>query len=125
MKYWNQYKKALGALCIAMSMGAVVSAQDNALKDPGFEKGSEAWETYVGARTKDPAKVHSGKWAFEIYSGYPKWDNIKQVVSIPKGMGLVEVKGWMKTNDVEAGDASWKKARIGVEFFGNCSIILE
>ncbi len=88
-------------------------AQGNQLANPGFEQEGEGWNFFGGVRN---TSAHSGAYALQVAQEKPSWAGADQILQLPKGAATVEVKGWMKTEDVVKGVENWEKARIAVEF---------
>lgn len=93
---------------------AFLYGQDNnQLVNPGFEQKSEGWTFWGGEQS---STAHAGSFGLKISQEAPKWSGAHQVIRFPKSTSTVEVKGWMKAENVIKGENSWEVARIGVEF---------
>jgi hypothetical protein len=90
-----------------------VYSQDNQLKNAGFELDNEGWN-YFGGTKNEVAK--SGSFGLKVSQTIPNWSGAEQFLKLPKGANSVEVKGWIKTENVVPGKESWETARIAVEF---------
>ncbi len=90
-----------------------LQAQENQLKNPGFESEGEGWNYFGGLRTEDN---HSGKYCLKVTQEKASWAGAEQILRLPKKLSSVEVKGWMKYENVIQGTENYEMARIAVEF---------
>lgn len=93
--------------------GQTLLAQDNQIKNPGFENKAEDWNLFGGAVTD---LAHDGIASFKVSQEKPSWAGADQVLRLPKGTSTIEAKGWMKIENVVKGVEDWEKARIAIEF---------
>ncbi|MBC7389392.1 MAG: carbohydrate binding domain-containing protein [Opitutaceae bacterium] len=90
-----------------------VHAQENQLKNPGFELDGDGWNYFGGLRIED---THSGKFCLKVTQEKPSWAGAEQILRLPKKVSSVEVKGWMKYENVVQGTENYEVVRIAVEF---------
>lgn len=88
-------------------------SQGNQLVNAGFEEPSDGWNYWGGVQSIPP---HSGTHSLKITQEVANWSGADQIIRFPKSTATVEIKGWMKTENVIKGANSWEVARIGVEF---------
>jgi hypothetical protein len=89
-------------------------SQTNQLINPGFEAEADGWSFFGGERS---TSSHSGTSSLKVSLEKANWAGADQTVRFPKNTATVEVKGWMKTDNVVRGSNPWELARIAVEFF--------
>ncbi len=88
-------------------------AQENQLKNAGFEQENEGWNYFGGEQNASPK---AGAYSLKVSQEKPSWSGAEQLLRVPKGAIVVEVKGWMKSQNVVRGNEAWETARIAVEF---------
>jgi hypothetical protein len=106
-------KRQFLALIVFLAIVGVLHAQDNQIVNAGFETPNEAWNYFGG---KETTISKSGKYGLVVTQKTPSWAGAEQVLRLPKGVSTVEVKGWMKSENVVQNSQDYEKARIAIEF---------
>ncbi len=102
----------LGLLAVALPL----LAAPNMLLDGGFEAGGRGWSLSAEAQiVSDGAR--EGRNCLRISAQTRGWTTSAQDCVLPRGARRVRLSGWMRTQDVKAGDNPWEKARLQVIFY--------
>ena len=106
------------SVCIAvfsLIISANVYAQENLLKNGGFEKDLSSWNGDAASVT--PYVVKSGKNSASI-NGFKNstWMGIDQVAGLPKKVVAVEFSVWVQSTAIQAGKNPWNAGVVAVEF---------
>jgi len=95
----------------------------NALINPGFET-SEEWDLSQGIRQNEVVK--SGQFAVKFSSEQPGWAGlVSKTIYLPKSVHEIKITGWMKVENVVAGDESKGGAMMGLGYFDEFYFQLE
>lgn len=99
----------LGLFFLVVSLFAEV----NQLPNGDFEQRTLGWYGW-GGTVSDTA--HTGKYGIQVINGFAKWSGAHQILPLPDSIEMVELSGWIKTNNVTGGKETWEKARITLDF---------
>jgi len=84
------------------------------LTNPGFENLLSGWVTWAGKATDEAA--HSGANSLLIASDEPNWVVCTQTATVERNRKIMNLGGWIKTENISETQNTWEGCRLFVEF---------
>jgi endo-1,4-beta-xylanase len=102
------------ALLGLLFLSPIAWAQKNLVTNGDFEDGLFGWNVYGASTT--PWMFKTGKNACVITTeNNDKWVGMDQAIDLPKNTAALHLQVWVRTDNVQIGDAGWKKAQVNIE----------